>query len=58
MQILSSSLIGHLVAYRLNGVTVLWGRAEYLTADGWVGVRQVGGRLDECPADLVVADAS
>lgn len=44
-------MVGHLVRYWLGGTLVFWGLAEYLTADGWFGIRQPGGCLDEAPAD-------
>jgi hypothetical protein len=50
------SLIGCLVLYRYEGLTIFWGIAEYLTPDGWFGIRQAGGRLDEAPASLCEPD--
>jgi hypothetical protein len=50
------TLIGHLVLYRYEGLTLFWGIAEYLTPDGWFGIRQAGGRLDEAPAALCEPD--
>lgn len=50
------ALVGRTVMYRVDGVTVFWGQAEYLTRDGWFGIRQHGGRLDEAPVALCMAD--
>ncbi len=37
-----------------DGTVEVEGTAEY-TKDGWVGIRQEGGRLDEWPAERVRA---
>jgi hypothetical protein len=53
---------GFAVMVVIGGVLVCWGVAEYLTPDGYYGVRQVGGgfagcnRLDEFPAACVTPD--
>ena len=44
------------VQYVAGGRVSFWGVAEYVTADGWVGIRQVGGRLDEAPLSNVQLD--
>lgn len=48
-------MIGQVVSYRVNGETAFWGIAEYMM-DGWVGIRSVGGGLDEAPASMVFPD--
>jgi hypothetical protein len=40
--------------YRVDGTVVFGGICEYVTADGWVGIRQPDGRLDEAPAAGVI----
>lgn len=50
------TLTGSLVVVEIGGVEVCFGVAEYLTADGWYGVRQPGGRLDEFAAELCRPD--
>ncbi len=34
----------------------IWGAPEYVTPDGWVGVRGPGGRLDEVQASRIFPD--
>lgn len=51
------NLVGHAVQFVIGNRVVLWGIAEYLR-DGWVGIRQVDGRLDEAPLDHVEVDAT
>ncbi len=34
----------------------VFGLAEYVTPDNWVGIRQPGGRLDEFPLAYVTID--
>lgn len=48
--------IGAVVMYVVNGVVGFWGIAEYVTKDGWIGIRQADGGLDEAPAHLVQYD--
>jgi hypothetical protein len=46
--------LGQRVEYRPDGVEAAFaGVAEYMTHDGWVGIRQEGGRLDEAKFQLV-----
>lgn len=50
----AAELIGAVVQTNLGGG--FFGIAEYLTADGWFGIRQPGGRLDECKAEWCEVD--
>jgi hypothetical protein len=38
--------------------TEIAGEVEYVTEDGWVGVRDAEGRLDELPSDRAVSQAN
>lgn len=53
----TDSLVGMWVVGWTCGRMVAWGKAEYVTADGWVGIRAITGRLDEWPAGRVAAMA-
>lgn len=44
---------GQAVSYVLNGKVVFSGVVEYQTADGWTGIRQETGRLDEAQTRYV-----
>lgn len=48
--------VGWVVQYVVNGIVSFWGVAEYVTKDGWVGIRQADGGLDEAPIKLVRYD--
>lgn len=52
----NKNMIGHVVQYVLNNELVFWGIAEYATVDGWVGIRQFDGSLDEAQVKFVIAD--
>lgn len=39
-----------------NSGTGIYGRVEYVTEDGWLGVRDESGRLDEMPLARAIAD--
>lgn len=54
--IMGAELVGHVVQLVVNGEPVLFGLAEYVTRDGWVGIRGPGGRLDEAPLEQVEPD--
>lgn len=45
---------GMAVNYTVNGETVFGGVVEYVT-EGWAGIRQADGRLDEARAEFLVA---
>jgi hypothetical protein len=47
-----ASLVGKIVRYVVGGAVVFFGTCEYMS-DGWVGIRQWDGRLDEAPVALV-----
>lgn len=49
-------MVGQQVVYVLDGVIVFCGIVEYTTADGWYGIRQADGRLDEAPCGRVQID--
>jgi hypothetical protein len=63
---MNARLIGNLVQVRVEnrGAMLCWGIAEYVTDDGYVGVRQRGGapladggnRLDEFPVSWIRPD--
>lgn len=55
---MQNDMVGQLVQYMLYGKIVFFGIAEYITKDGWVGIRQPhdGNRLDEAPISLVQFD--
>jgi hypothetical protein len=42
-------MTGKQVVYSVRGVLMWHGTAEYVTLDGWVGIRQSNGRIDEAP---------
>lgn len=48
-------VLGAVVQYVLDGQVVFGGICEYVTADGWVGIR-CGRRIDEAPAARVEID--
>jgi hypothetical protein len=50
------SVVGHVVQFVVNGNVVFWGTAKYVTADGWVGIEDQYGRVDEAPVALVEVD--
>lgn len=50
---MNNILKNSVVKYVVNGAVVFQGVAEYVTSDGWVGIRQADGRLDEAPLRLV-----
>jgi hypothetical protein len=52
----ASKLVGTLVIVSIKGVEVCFGIAEYLTTDGYFGVRQPGGRLDEFAVEFCTPD--
>lgn len=55
---MQNDMIGQLVQYVFKGSVVFFGIAEYITKDGFVGIRQPheGNRLDEAPISLVQFD--
>jgi hypothetical protein len=52
---MDARMIGHAVQMRVGGVLVAGGVLEYLTADGWCGVRE-GRCLYEWPLAAVEID--
>jgi hypothetical protein len=48
--------MGLVVAYVVDGAPVFFGTPAYVTPDGWVGIRQVDGIINEAPIALVEVD--
>ena len=51
---MGSKFLGHAVQDKMG--TRIFGIAEYVTTDGWVGVRGPRRRLDEIPLARVMFD--
>lgn len=55
---ISSATVGASVQVVLDGEILFSGVQAYITADGWVGIRTEGERIDEARLELVVIDPS